>query len=202
MIELFHILFAPVLSKKNFLRRLDARIKVIFCIIILILNLTFPGNLFQLSFLVFYLLFALMGKIKLIYILGRIFIPLLIAIFFMLSGLADLHLALVIMTGVACISLLSFTTSIEEVLLALRKFKIPKTLLEIIFFIYKYISIFFQEAQTIYHAQISRLGYLNFKNSLRSLTILVGMLIVRSFSRAQAIYEAILARGYREELFY
>jgi len=202
MIELFHILFVPVLSKKNFLRRLDARIKVIFCIIILILNLTFPGNLFQLSFLVFYLLFALMGKIKLIYILGRIFIPLFIAIFLMLSRLADLHLALVIMAGVACISLLSFTTSIEEVLLALRKFKIPKTLLEIIFFIYKYISIFFQEAQTIYHAQVSRLGYLNFKNSLRSLTILVGMLIVRSFSRAQAIYEAILARGYREELFY
>jgi cobalt/nickel transport system permease protein len=202
MIELFHILFAPVLSKKNFLRRLDARIKVIFCIIILTLNLTFPGNLFQLSFLVFYLLFALMGKIKLIYILGRIFIPLLITIFLMLSRLADPHLALVIIAGVACISLLSFTTSIEEVLLALRKFKIPKTLLEIIFFIYKYISIFFQEAQTVYHAQVSRLGYINFKNSLRSLTILVGMLIVRSFSRAQAIYEAILARGYREELFY
>lgn len=202
MIELSHILFEPVILKENFFSRLDNRIKVVFCIIILIINLIIPGNIFQISLLVFYVLIASTWKVRLVYILGRLFVPIFIAGLLMLTRLGELHLALVIVAGVSCISLLSFSTPIEGLLLALRRLKTPQILIEITFLMYKYIFIFFEQTQTIYHAQVSRLGYHKFRNSLRSLAILVGMLIIRSFERAQASYEAILARGYRDELFY
>lgn len=202
MIHLSHILFEPVLRRENFLSRADSRLKALVCIIVLIMNLIIPSNIFQILLLVFYLAIALSWRVKFSYIIGRLFIPFLMGVFLMFSRLASLHLALVILAGVSCVSLFSFSTPMEDIFSGLSKLKFPRVLLEITFLMYKYIFIFFEEMDSIYHAQKVRLGYLGFRNRLRSLSILAGMLIIRSFECAHTFYEAILARGYKDKLFY
>src|SRR3989338_9113493 len=200
MIHLSRILFEPVLRRENFLSKQDARVKVIACTIVLVTNLIVYSDIFQVSWLIFYVVLALSWKVELRYIFGRLSIALLISIFLLITKLGNLHLALVILAGVSCVSLFSFSTPMEDIFSALSKLKISTTLLEVTFLMYKYIFIFFEELDSIYHAQVLRLGYLGFKNSFRSLSILVGMLMLRSFVRAQTCYEAILARGYKDKL--
>lgn len=203
MIHFSHILFEPVVLRENFLSRLDARIKIAFCIFALILNLVLPGNIFQVLLLIFYFAVALSWKVRLRYIFSRLFIPFLIGILLLFTKLGSLHLFLSILAGVSTVSLLSFSAPFEDILSASSKLKwCPTILIEITFLMYKYIFIFFEEIDAIYHAQAARLGYINMKNAVHSLGILVGMLIIRSFIRAQSAYEAILARGYKDRLFY
>lgn len=193
MIHLHHILFEPVILKENFLSRMDTRLKVIWCGLCLILNLVLP---IQIILLFLYLVIALSWKVRPHYILGRLTIPFLIGLFLVIIGLSDVRLALVIPAGVSCVGLLSFSTHMEDMLSALGRLRFPGVLVEIMFLMYKYIFIFLEEIETIYHAQKARMGYKDFKTSLRSLGILTGMLVIRSFDRAQYCYEAMLARGY------
>ncbi|MCM8798871.1 MAG: hypothetical protein NC821_05360 [Candidatus Omnitrophica bacterium] len=202
MIQLSHILFEPVLLRENFLSKLDPRLKVLFCIFFLTLNLILSGNIFSIFLLIFSLVVSLSWKVKWRYIFSRLFIPFLIGVFLILTRISGLHLALVILSGVAMISLLSFSTHIEDILWALSKFRVPQILLEIFYLMYKFIFLFFEEVNNIYYAQKSRLGYKDFKHTFGSLGILVGMLVIRSFERARLCYEAILARGYKDKLFY
>ncbi|MCM8778897.1 MAG: hypothetical protein NC898_02055 [Candidatus Omnitrophica bacterium] len=202
MIQLSHILFEPVILRENFLSRLDTRIKILSCILFLILNLILRGNIFPISLLLLYLLVSLSWKVKWRYILSRLFIPFLIGVFLILTKTSGLHLALVILSGVSMVALLSFSTPFEDILSALSRLKLSQILIEIFYLMYKFIFIFFDEVSDIYYAQKSRLGYKDTKTSLKSLGVLIGILIIRSFQKANLLYEAILSRGYKDKLFY
>ncbi|NIQ94755.1 MAG: hypothetical protein GWN87_11490, partial [Desulfuromonadales bacterium] len=62
---------------------------------------------------------------------------------------------------------------------------------------YRYIFLMFEEATRIKSAQKSRLGYVDFGNTLRSVSTLGGMLILRSYDRAERSFAAMRCRGYR-----
>lgn len=202
MIHLSHVLFEPVVLRQNSLSRLDSRIKIAWCAGCLTLNLILPGNAFQISLLVFCAGIALSWGVRPRYIIARLFIPLLIGLFLMAAGMSGAHLALVILAGVSCLSLLSFSTPVDDMLSALREFRCPQVLIEIVYLMYKYIFILLEEMDRIYHAQAARLGYNKRGNSFNSVGILAGILILRSFERAGALYEALLSRGYKDKLFY
>ncbi|MCX7771451.1 MAG: hypothetical protein N2202_10335, partial [Proteobacteria bacterium] len=52
------------------------------------------------------------------------------------------------------------------------------------------------------NAQMVRLGYNDFSNSLRSFGTLWGALFVRSVSRAEKVVSALTVRGYRGSFYY
>ena len=70
-------------------------------------------------------------------------------------------------------------------------------MVELALIMYRYIFLMFEEATRIRSAQKSRLGYVSFKNSLRSISTLGGMLILRSYDRAERSFAAMRCRGYR-----
>lgn len=80
---------------------------------------------------------------------------------------------------------------------ALEKLKLPRMLVHMVMFTYRYIFLFIEEVQRMTTAISSR-GFEKGTNlhTLRTLSKLVGMLFVRSYERTERIYQAMVSRGY------
>jgi len=98
--------------------------------------------------------------------------------------------------GVSLILFLSMSTPAHRLLLAAAWFRMPKILIELSLLIYRYIFVLIEEILTIRDAQKVRLGYRNWRYSMRSVSMLGGSLILRAYDRAERVFEAMMARGY------
>ena len=87
-----------------------------------------------------------------------------------------------------------------EILAALRWARVPGTWIEIAVLMYRYLHIFFEQANCVVSAQRIRLGYSNLRRSYQSLGNLAGMVVLRSLDQAEKSHEAMTARGYRGHL--
>jgi len=97
----------------------------------------------------------------------------------------------------ALIALLA-TTPIVTLGHALGKLRVPDTLIQLLLFTYRYIHVIFQEYDRLRNAMRTR-GFVPRTNThtYRSYAYLVGMLLVRSYDRAERIHKAMLCRGFR-----
>jgi len=92
---------------------------------------------------------------------------------------------------------LIYTTTMDKILMAAAWLRVPSILIDISLLMYRYIFLFAKEAASILHAQKLRFGYTNFKNSMRSLAILLGMVFIRAFDQASILQNAMNLRMYR-----
>ncbi|MBC7766330.1 MAG: cobalt ECF transporter T component CbiQ [Hyphomonadaceae bacterium] len=104
------------------------------------------------------------------------------------------------MGAVSCLYYLSLTTPMVEMLSVLRRFKVPKLLVELMSLIYRFIFVLLETANTIYTSQNARLGYQGTRTAFRSLSGLASSLFIRSYKRSEDLYNALEARGYQGEL--
>ncbi len=90
------------------------------------------------------------------------------------------------------------TSGVFSLAHALIHLKVPKKLVLLFFFFYRYITVMHDEYIKIKKAIAIRCfkPKSNF-HTYRTYAYLVGMLIVRSFDRSQRIYNAMLCRGFR-----
>ncbi|MGE3961889.1 MAG: cobalt ECF transporter T component CbiQ [Dehalococcoidia bacterium] len=109
-----------------------------------------------------------------------------------------------IAVGVA--ALLVSTTSIVEILRALRWFRVPALLVATVFFAYRYFYVIGDEAQRMLRARDARSASIPGYRAGRSIRWrasiaghMVGSLFVRSLERSERVYAAMQARGYRGE---
>lgn len=109
-----------------------------------------------------------------------------------------------IAVGIA--ALLVSTTSIVEILRALRWFRVPGLLVATVFFAYRYFYVIGDEAQRMLRARDARSaaipGYRAGRNVRWRAGVaghMVGSLFVRSLERSERVYAAMQARGYRGE---
>ena len=104
------------------------------------------------------------------------------------------------LAAVSCLYYLNLSTPMVDILSALRRLKCPKLLVEMMLLIYRFIFVLQETASTIHVAQSTRLGYRDFKTSLRSLSSLSTTLFIRAYRRSDALYTALESRGYDGEL--
>lgn len=102
--------------------------------------------------------------------------------------------------SVSCMYNLSLNTPVVDLLIALRKLKIPKLVVELMSLMYRYIFVLFDAMNRIFIAQKSRSGYSNLSSSYRSLGTLVSKLFINAYKRSDDLYTALVARGYDGEL--
>ncbi len=102
--------------------------------------------------------------------------------------------------AVSCLYFLSLSTPIVDLLLALKRLKLPKILVELMGLIYRFIFILLGTADTMYIAQNARLGYSSIKSGYRSLGALVSTLFIIAFKRSYNLYTAMESRGYTGEI--
>ncbi len=91
------------------------------------------------------------------------------------------------------------TTPFHVSMKALARLRLPPRLVTMILFAYRYLFVFADEARTLQQALKAR-GFKARSNwrTLRSLGHLVGLMLVRAFERTERIYQAMVARGFKE----
>jgi len=107
------------------------------------------------------------------------------------------------LSGLAALLLIA-TTPITRLLAALDSLRVPRTLVLVIQFLYRYLFVISEQAQHMRLAALSRGGPRRGPHRDKGLAPAfhaaagaVGVLFVRSWERADGIYSAMLARGFR-----
>ncbi len=112
-------------------------------------------------------------------------------------------LGLRVVTAVLSINTLTISTSLPELMDALRSFRVPGIFVQILEFSVRYIFVLADEAGRMRIARKSRGfepdGNLFNVNIFRVLGQLVAVLFARSWERGERIYFAMLSRGYSSE---
>jgi len=217
--EVFSDIFA---QKQNLVTGIEARTKIAFIAIALVINLLSPTIYTPIGIATFCLITLLAIKIPPRLLLLRLTMPLVMAAVVLITqiffygatpwftislwgfhlvgyedGLARGFLIMCrVIGGVSLILFLSMSTPANKLLLAASWFRVPKIFIELTLLVYRYVFVLIEEVVAIRNAQKVRLGYCNWRQSMKSLGILGGSLILRAYDRAERVFEAMIARGY------
>ena len=193
------------------LHNLEARTKLLGFLALTLGVLWIPAGK-NLSFFAYFLLTAvLMGisQIPLGYIVGRM-----VAIlpFVVLAGLGApwtdhfegarvVAIVLRSILSLLLLILLTSTTPFAELLRGLRKLGCPKILVINLAFLYRYLFVLTEEVLRMRQARDSRrIGRAPMLAEFKLLGAMLGSLLIRSFERAERMYQAMLSRGYDGDL--
>ena len=206
----------------NRLTEIDARVKIVFVLASLVANLLSASIWTPAGIAVLCLAALLFIRIPPRLLLLRLSLPLVMATVVLITQLSmwggsqlwsidigvfhlaayreGLYRGLLIMwrviAGISLILFLSMSTPAYKLLGAARWLRMPATLIELLLLIYRYIFVLLDEMIVMQEAQRVRLGYLNWRLSMNSISILGAGLILRSYDRAERVYDAMLVRGY------
>ncbi len=104
--------------------------------------------------------------------------------------------------AVSALYMMTLTTPLSEMIAVFRKAHIPKTIVELMNMIYRYIFIMLDTQVKMTNSAKSRLGYVDTKTSLKSFGMVASNLFVVSLKKGTAYYNAMEARCYDGELLF
>jgi len=192
------------------LHQLEARTKLLGYTALVVAVLLIPSGRPFLFFGYYFLIAIFMGisQIPLPYIMGRAMI---ILPFVLLAGIAapwreEAGLAwflTILLRSFLCILILILmtnTTRFSELLRGLRKLGVPGILVMNLSFLYRYLFVLLDEVMRMRQARdCRRVGRAGIGAEIRILGSMLGSLMLRSFERAERMYQAMLSRGYTTE---
>ncbi|MSM40326.1 MAG: cobalt ECF transporter T component CbiQ [Geobacter sp.] len=206
----------------HLLTRIDARVKLFCTLALLVMVLSYRGLAFPLlvAFLGTGLCLALGVRVRLL--MARFAQPLFIAAMVLLlklftsghdplfsctvagleiTGYGDglregMQIAARIVGAVSVVALVGFSTSFTETMAALAWLRVPRGLIEVALFAWRYLFVLYEDAMVVYHAQRNRLGYAGYRRGLSSFGTLTGALVIKAFDSSQTITTAMVQRGY------
>ncbi len=215
------------------LHHMDARIKLVVVIsLILLIGLT-PSGAFgtYIGFFILIMAVVLVARLDPWMVVRRSFVALpftlaAISLVFTVPGPALINVPLVnwpvsepglvrftsimlkSMLSVQVAVILLLTTHFTDTLWALGELRVPRILVAVITFMYRYIFLIAEESIRLTRARDARSAVIGGDTARgRSLAFraqttgrMIGNLFLRSFERSERIYQAMLARGYRGEI--
>jgi cobalt/nickel transport system permease protein len=102
--------------------------------------------------------------------------------------------------------LLTFTTPFPDIVEALRRLRVPKLMVAIISFMYRYLAVLTDEASRMMRARASRSASIDGRPGgsiawrAKVVGSMVGSLLLRAYERSERIYAAMQSRGFSGEL--
>jgi cobalt/nickel transport system permease protein len=152
------------------------------------------------------LVFAVMGSIVILFFFGsgnEVF-----SISILTSNLSvnreGFNMAVVVISrtisGMSCLFFLALSTPIVELFSVIKTSRIPEPLIELSMLMYRYIFVFLDVAMNIKYAQTVRLGYKDFLSSIRSMSMLLSTLFIRSWEQGEKTYLSMNSRCYDGKL--
>ena len=211
-------------DRNSLIHRLDPRTKLIFSLVLIIaVVLTRPDNwLVYLTYLCVLAALLLLSRVPVLYVAKRslVIIPfvVLIAIFipFFKSGeiagsyniwlweVSVTHSGLEVLRNILArawlsivtLIILTSTTRLPDLLKGLEQLRLPRVMVMILSFMYRYIFILVNEVLRMKQARDSR----NFGGrrwwQIRTVGNMIGTLFVRTYERGERVYAAMVARGF------
>jgi cobalt/nickel transport system permease protein len=93
--------------------------------------------------------------------------------------------------------LVSNTTPFSEILRVLRRVRVPALLITTIALMHRYLFVLVEESERMRRARLSRTFARTRRFRWHSLSTVLGQLFVRASERAERIYDAMCARGWK-----
>ncbi|MFA5864323.1 MAG: cobalt ECF transporter T component CbiQ [Phycisphaerae bacterium] len=111
--------------------------------------------------------------------------------------LIAINLLVKYLLGITCLIALSSTTRFDHLLLAMKKFRVPRILILQMYFLYRYLFELIEQGHEILRARQARdVGHLTVARRIRSSSGMVGVLFIRSYESALKVFQAMEARLY------
>jgi len=149
-------------------------------------------------------LVTVIGRIPPSFVLGRLVLlePLVagVAVLSVLQPNGGLVALSIIVKSTLCLAtmiLFTNTTPFADVLRVLRGLHVPGLLITVLALMYRYLFVLIDEAERMRRARLSRTFRTRRDRAWASSAALIGQLFVRSSERAERIYAAMSARGWR-----
>lgn len=219
MFELFFDIFT---IRDNYLTRIDARIKLIIAIEILVLTLTAKYIVFSLTITLLAIIMMLSVRMPTKMILVRLFLPTLFALIILLLQLfmtgatplfvfsvggweltashegleRGMKIASRMIAALSIAILLGSVTPATEIFRSLRWLRIPQVWVETAMLTYRYIFVLIDLTGNMITAQKLRFGYTNTTNFVRSAGMVAGNVLIRAIDQSIKTHEAMTLRGY------
>jgi len=147
---------------------------------------------------------TLVSRVPVRFLLGRLLLlePLVAGLALMAllqpnGGMIALRIVVKSTLSLATMLLLANTTPFAELLRVLRHLRVPALFITVLALMYRYLFLLVDEAERMQRARASRTFTHTRARLWRSSATLVGQLFVRSSERAERIYAAMCARGWR-----
>jgi cobalt/nickel transport system permease protein len=197
---------APELTRKTFLHRLPARIKLPAILVLVLLTALLPrhvNTLYVYPALVVVTLW-IAGRVPVWYGLRRLlFAEVFIVGIALLSLFSPAALPLfwsALLKSNICIAamiFLTWTTPFHEMLQVLRALRVPSVMLSTLALMYRYIPVLAEESHRMQRARASRTFSRSRIFAWQSLSTIIAQLFLRTAARAERIYLAMCARGWK-----
>lgn len=104
--------------------------------------------------------------------------------------------------AISAMFMMTLSTPSNEIISVLRKAHVPKLIIELMNMIYRFIFILTEVQRKMKNSAQSRLGYDDFRTSLKSFGNIASNLFIVSLKKANAYYDALESRGYTGELLF
>lgn len=114
--------------------------------------------------------------------------------------LYGVQLMMTAMSSVSCLYFLSMTTPMQDLIMVLRKCKIPWLIIEIAVLMYRFIFIIGDMTSATVLAQNCRLGNVTMKDKIQNMGAMLASVFVRSYHKANRMFEAMEARNYNGQV--
>jgi cobalt/nickel transport system permease protein len=101
-----------------------------------------------------------------------------------------------VLGGMSALCFISLTTPMTDIFTVFRQCKVPETVIDLMMIIYRTIFILLDQVIQIYHAQVMRLGYSTWDESLHSFATLCGAAFIASWDAGEDLIRAMDARCY------
>jgi cobalt/nickel transport system permease protein len=98
--------------------------------------------------------------------------------------------------GVLSMILLGLTTTFSELVTGFERLRLPKVLVLTVSFMHRYSHLFLEESQRMQRAMASRDFHARWLGNVPTLGRMLGSLFLRSYSRGERVYVAMVSRGY------
>lgn len=192
---------------------ISGNLNVYFCLIMIVLaSISAKVQFFSLALFTFLGFYAAgrnyprVIEIPVIFLLPSVFVILVTvegkSVFeFWIFRVSDKALELVASTLLRVFAILSIltylisTTTLPEFVSALKKLKVPNFLIEIMFLSYRSIQVLVGEMKKFETSANLRLGYVNFRTSISTKSMLAKMIFVRAMDRVEKTVLAMDLRG-------
>lgn len=196
----------------SLVHKLDPRTKIIsfFAFIIFVITTSHADFIQFTSYATVILLVILLSKVPLIYIIKRVYviIPFVVFVAIFVPFMNETQDGFRIFWNVLIKSflailatiMLSSTTKFPELLHGFELLKLPKILILILSFMYRYIFVLTDEAGRMERARSSRYFGGEYLRQARIIGNIIGLLFIRAYERGERVYQSMVARGFDGEI--
>jgi len=98
--------------------------------------------------------------------------------------------------GMSAMIFIALTTPMTDIFIVFRQCRVPEVVIDLMMIIYRTIFILIDQVIQIYQAQVMRLGYTSWKESIHSFSSLCGAAFIASWDSGEDLIRAMDARCY------